>query len=128
MTEIAFKEILNSFLKRFNEMVNTERKDFLIREELVTYEYSQELKRHNVTYRVKKSLGRWTIEATTDHFWLLKRRFPLIKMKRNKGMVTITGLFSKKISEPFPEEELDTKLTEYLEICKNIPTDAFVKS
>ncbi|MEM1136271.1 MAG: hypothetical protein AAGI07_10570, partial [Bacteroidota bacterium] len=104
MTDSDFNNTIKTFLKDFNEMCRADRKDFLIREKLVTYEHSTRTQRYEVTYRVRSKSNIWFIEAVTDGFWIFKKRFPLIRITRNKDMVDITGVHTGSIRN-FKQEE-----------------------
>lgn len=128
MTDTDFEDIVKAFAVKFNEMCQTERKDFLIREKLVTYESGSEMKRYGVTYEVKKSGDVWKVDAVSDGFWIFKSRFPLLEVHRKEsGMATLKGMYTKTFGD-FEEALLEEKLEAYMAVCKALPQDAFIKS
>ncbi len=127
MNNERFHIIVESFVKEFNKMCKAERKDLLIRERMVEYEYNSELKRYSVKYIVRKWRSTWRIEAVGRGFWIFRARFPLIKIKKSDHFVTVTGLYSQSISK-FDVNLIDQKLKEYLLICKRLPRDVFIRS
>ena len=127
MDNNKFNEIVNSFLKEFNEMCSSTRKDFLLRERVVNYESGSSVKRYNITHRVKRKNNTWTIEAVSSGFWIFKKRFLLLRITRNRRNVNFSGLFTPSISN-FKDSEIEEKLKEYLKTCKALPQNIFVKS
>ena len=47
--------IVEKFLLKLNMMCEKDRRDFLIRERTVNYEYGSSIKTYKVTHRIKKS-------------------------------------------------------------------------
>ncbi|GAA3519291.1 hypothetical protein GCM10022393_36830 [Aquimarina addita] len=118
---------IHTFLEEFNEMCRTERRDFLIRERLVNYESGSSIKKYNVTYRVKRKQNTWTIEAVSNGFWIFRRKFLLLKITPKKNNLNFTGLYTTSIRD-FEESLLSQKLKDYLNTCKKLPHNAFVRS
>ncbi|MBL56693.1 MAG: hypothetical protein CMP61_05855 [Flavobacteriales bacterium] len=127
MKDHQIDSIINNFLNDFNKMCQSERKDFLEREQTVNYEYGSEIKKYKVVYQVRKSKNIWLIEAVNNGFWIFKKRFPLFKITRKKDKINLTGLFTHSIKD-FELKDLENKLKLYLSICKNQPNDIFTKS
>jgi len=120
-------KIIIDFLEEFNQMCSTTRRDFLIRERIVNYEYSSSIKRYDITHQIKRKNDEWLIEGVSVIFWIFKKRFPLLRIKRKNNLINFTGLFTHS----FPDFEvalIEDKLKEYIEICKEQPEDVFVKS
>ena len=126
MTEAAIEKLISSFLKDFNKMCDTERKDFLIREKLVTFESGTSIKKYNVTYELKSKSDNWSIDAVTKGWWIFKTRFPLLKITRKDQKITFSGLYTESI-KPFDSANLKENLDKYISICKALPQDAFVR-
>lgn len=119
-------QIVNAFLKDFNEMCKTERKDFLIRERVVNYESGSRIKKYNVTYRVRNKKDKWIIEAVNG-FWIFKKKFLLLEITLRGEKINFSGLYTHSIRD-FEKSLLEEKLKKYLSICKKTRHDAFVKS
>lgn len=119
--------IIENFLVRFNKMCEVERKDFLLRERLVEYEYSSKIKQFKVSYRLKRSNNEWLLEAVSWGFWIFRRKYPLLRIKRNGNTINFSGMFTYTIAE-FNVELIENKLSEYLEICKKQRRNVFIKS
>lgn len=117
---------VNAFLEEFNEMCSTERRDFLIRERLVNYESGSSVKRYNVTHRVRRKKNIWIIEAVSSGFWIFRQKFLLLKITLKKDKLNFSGLYTSSIQD-FEESLLEDKLKEYLNICKKMPHDVFIK-
>jgi hypothetical protein len=118
---------IDKFMVRFNIMCRKERRHFLIRQRTVEYEYSSEIKKFEVTYRVKKKRDEWLIEAVSDGFWIFRRRYPLLRITRNDNRIRFAGMFTSTIPD-FDINLLEEKLDEYLVICKNQPKNVFTES
>lgn len=127
MYEQQLDKIIETFIGNFNKMCKSHRRDFLIRERIVTYESETSIKRYNVTYVVKKSRDKWSILAISHGFWIFKRKFPLFKISRFNGQINFSGLYTSSILD-FKESLLKEKLEEYLDCCKKLPQNAFVCS
>ncbi|KAA1248030.1 hypothetical protein [Aquimarina sp. RZ0] len=120
-------KIINDFLKEFNQMCTTTRRDFLIRERIVTYEHGSSVKRYDITHQVRRRNNEWLIEGVSSIFWIFKKRFPLLKISRKNDRISFKGLFTAAFSD-FDVSLIESKLKEYMEICKKQPKDVFVKS
>ena len=127
MNEEQFDRIINTFVTDFNRMCSSERKDFLIREKKVQYEDGPRIKRYNVTYEVKKSGKTWKIQAVSSGFWIFKKRFPLLTIQWKKGEFHLKGLYIKDMKR-FEDSLLGSKLSKYLEKCRSLPQNAFIRS
>ncbi|MEW7292473.1 hypothetical protein [Aquimarina sp. 2304DJ70-9] len=120
-------KIIIDFLEEFNNMCTTTRKDFLIRERIVTYEHSSSVKRYNITHQIRRKNNEWLIEGVSTIFWVFKRRFPLLRINRINDKIRFTGLFTSSFLD-FDIQLVESQLQEYLEICKKQPEDVFTKS
>ena len=127
MNNEKIDQTVNAFLKEFNEMCRTERKDFLIRERMVNYESGSSIRKYNVTHRVRRKKNIWIIEAVSSGFWIFRRKFLLLKITLKKNKLNFSGLYTYSILD-FEESLLEDKLKEYLNTCKKTPHDVFVKS
>jgi hypothetical protein len=127
MNNEKINEIINAFLEEFNEMCKTERKSFLIRERVINYESGSSIKKYNVTHRVRRKNNAWIIEAISSGFWVFRRKFLLLRITIKKDKLNFSGLYTSSILD-FEESLLESKLKEYLNICKNTPHDVFIKS
>ncbi|MEZ5038852.1 MAG: hypothetical protein R2828_03140 [Saprospiraceae bacterium] len=127
MQEEQLDSIINTFVRNFNTMCKVHRRDFLIRERTVTYESGESIKKYNVTYIVKKTSHKWKILAVSNGIWIFKKKFPLFEISRAKGKMSINGLFTQSIPD-FETSMLAENLEKYLEHCKKLPQDAFVRS
>lgn len=127
MDNSRLDKTIDEFLSRFNQMCATERRDFLVRERKVNYEHGSRIKTYHVTHQVRKRGNEWLIEAVSSGFWIFKRRFPLLRITKRHNLINFAGIFTSSIRD-FKEEQLEEKLNEYLEICKNQPHDVFIKS
>ncbi|WP_062057933.1 hypothetical protein [Aquimarina longa] len=119
--------IIETFLSDFNEMCKTNRKDFLLRERMVTYESGSFIKKYNVTYRLKQKNNSWLIEAVSSGFWIFKKRFLLLRITKTNNKINFSGLYTSSIPD-FEESLIEEKLKKYIEICKSLPQNAFVNS
>lgn len=126
MNNQKIDEIVNTFLKNFNEMCTTERRDFLIRERIVNYESGSYTKKYNVTYRGRNKKNKWIIEAVNG-FWIFKKKFLLLEITLKGEKINFSGLYTHSIKD-FEKSLLEDKLKIYLNTCKKIRHDAFVKS
>ncbi|THB80112.1 MAG: hypothetical protein D3926_08775 [Desulfobacteraceae bacterium] len=120
--------IISEFVDAFNRMCRDNRRDFLIRERVVTYESGSRIKQYQVRYMVKQKKNKWEIYAQSKGFWIFKSKFPLIRIEKKHDQVLISGMFTEAIASPFDPSELKAKLDQYLIICQNLPKDAFVRS
>lgn len=127
MLEEQLDQIIETFVHNFNTMCKEHRRDFLIRERTVTYESGDTIKTYNVTYIVKKTSDKWKILAVNNGFWVFKKKFPLFEISRAKGKMGFNGLFTQSIPD-FETSMLAENLEKYLEHCKKLPQDAFVRS
>lgn len=128
MDNEKFDQYINTFLDKFNEMCKSERRDFLIRERVVTYESGSRIRTYHVTHQLKrKNDNTWVIEGITKGWWIFKSKFLLLRVTRKKNKVNLSGPYTSKIKD-FNSSELEVKLNEYLETCKKIPREAFVRS
>jgi len=127
MTNKEIDKILESFLERFNEMCQNEKKHFLYRERTVTYENSTRIKKYQVTYKLKKENNGWTINAVSNGFWVFKKKFPLLRITKTNDQITFSGMFTSTINQ-FSLDKLEEKLEVYLDICKKQPENVFTKS
>jgi hypothetical protein len=127
MNHQEIDKTIHAFLKEFNEMCSTERKDFLIRERLVNYESGSYIKKYNVTHKVRRKNNSWTVEAMTSGFWIFRRKFLLFKITLKKDKLNFSGLYTSSFPD-FEESLLKNNLKKYLNICKKTPRDVFVKS
>lgn len=121
-----FESTVNQFITKFNAMCKTQRKDFLIRERMVTYESGTGVRTYNVTYKAKINGPQYEIYARSG-FWIFGKSFPLFKFLVQNGSIIFHGMYTKHFP-PFPPSELEVKLNSYIEICKKLPKDAFVRS
>lgn len=126
MNNENINQIINAFLKDFNEMCKTERRDFLIRERVVNYESGSYTKKYNVIYRVRRKKNSWIIEAVNG-FWFFKKKFLLLQITLKGEKLNFSGLYTHSTRD-FEKSLLDDKLKKYLNTCKRIRHDAFVKS
>ncbi|PKV48023.1 hypothetical protein ATE84_5316 [Aquimarina sp. MAR_2010_214] len=120
-------KIIIDFLEEFNHMCTTTRKDFLIRERIVTYEHSSSVKRYNITHQIRRKKNEWLIEGVSTVFWIFKKRFPLLRINRINDKIRFTGVFTSSFLD-FDITLIESQLKEYLEICKKQPEDVFAKS
>ena len=129
MTEQEIEAIINEFLEGFNLMCAESDRAMIIRERTYNYESgpSTTTQRYDVTYMVKKRGKSWKIFAQSKGFWIFKKRFPLVQVKRIQERYTLEGLYVKGMA-PFEPTELKQKLEDYTETCKNLPRDVFINS
>ncbi|ALU75111.1 hypothetical protein J2Q11_11525 [Tenacibaculum finnmarkense genomovar finnmarkense] len=129
MSNENIDKIINAFLKDFNEMCKTKKRDFLIREKIVNYEsgtYSKKQVKYNVTYKVSRKKNIWVIEAING-FWFFKKKFLLLQITTKGEKLNFSGLYTHSFKD-FEKSLLEDKLKIYLNTCKKIRHDAFVKS
>ncbi|WNJ18387.1 hypothetical protein [Pontibacter sp. G13] len=127
MSEESFEAILEDFVEAFNVMCKTQRRDFLVREKVVDTETGPEVIRRKVTYRVRKSFGKWQVEAVTKGFWIFRRKYPLLKFAREEDVTEIWGLYAKELGKVH-DDDLAEALRGYQEKCRKLPHNAFVRS
>ena len=126
MTHEAFHEAVVAFVLKFNKMCEQERKDFLVREYTVNYESGPSIQQHSVTYKVSNDGDVWEVNAERG-FWVFKSKYPLIRITKDGDMASISGLYTKALGD-FEASQIEEKLDAYIEICRKLPQDAFVKS
>lgn len=127
MTEEQIDYIIDAFLVKFNNMCWNERRDFLIRERSVEYESGPKIKKYTVSHIAEKSENEWNIMGITKGFWIFKKKFPLLKINKFGNKISFSGLYTNNITD-FDESLLEQKLEQYLETCKNLPQNAFIRS
>ncbi len=127
MIKEKYDEIITQFVDNFNNMCDEERRDYLIRERIINYESGPRTKRYEVQYQMRKRGNTWKIEAVSGTVWPFRRRFPLITLKLVDDRFQTIGLYNGQIKE-FSPEELELKLKQYLDKCRTLPQNAFIKS
>ena len=121
-------QTLNDFVERFNSMCKTERKDFLLRERLVNYESGSSIKTYYITYVLKEQKDRYrVIGLSNGGFWIFRKRFPLLDIEIKGNELKFKGLYTSTIPTA-TKETLKECLDKYLDICKKLPQNAFIKN
>ena len=123
----SIEATVDQFIKDFNTMCKTTRKDLLVRERVVQYETGSGIRKYNITYKAKKGKNKIDIVGETAGFWIFKSKFPLFSIQQVQGKLKFSGLYTSKFTV-MEESELKQNLQKFLEICEKLPKDAFTKS
>ena len=123
-----FHLVVQNFAANFNQMCRGSGRDYLIRSTSGEENKGKE-KTYTVEYKVEDLGYGWSIYAEWRKWYFFSKKFPFVNIEETgNNKLKLSGLFTENMPEiSRSPAELQQLLQKYLEHCRNIPRDSFVR-